>query len=56
MKLLLLGEYEVFGIGEVVDNNDIRRTTVKCASTEGKCMFIKKEHFIDSVNNYKFTD
>ena len=53
---MLLGQYEIFGMEEIIDDIDIRRNTVRCASFEATAFFIKKDHFIDAVNNFKFND
>ena len=55
-RLYLLGKHELFGMEEIIDNSDFRKTTVICTSTDASLYFIMKEHFIDCVNLYKFSE
>jgi hypothetical protein len=54
--LYLLGKHELFGIEEIVDDSDYRKTTVVCTSTDAVVYLIMKEHFVDCVNTFKFSE
>ena len=50
MRLYLFGKYEIFGIEEIVDMQELRSFTVVCSSTIGRCYKMPRDHFQDIVN------
>ena len=56
MHLYIAGKNEIFGMKEIIENAKYRKKTVKCVTTTGSCYFISSEHFIDCVNQHKFSD
>ena len=54
LHLVILGQNELFGLEEIVEERMLRMRTVECVSTRGKCYFLPHEHFADVVNRFKF--
>jgi hypothetical protein len=54
--MAIKGLNEVIGLDEIVNHFDFRVTTVQCISQDASVYFIKREHFVDCVNMYKFSD
>mmetsp|Transcript_46653 Transcript_46653/g.34218 ORF Transcript_46653/g.34218 Transcript_46653/m.34218 type:complete len:82 (-) Transcript_46653:574-819(-) len=57
IRLYLLGANEVVGLEEVIDpQNKKRKVTVMCSSNGSVAYFIKKDDFINCINQFKFND
>ena len=56
VALYILGQHEIFGLDEIIDNTNFRKTSVVCESTKAMAFFITEENFIDCVNTFRFSD
>ena len=54
LRLVILGQNELFGLDEIIEDKKTRTVTVECSSKHGKCYFITRENFIHCVNLFKF--
>ena len=50
LHLVILGQNELFGLEEIVEDNRLRTKTIECLSKKAKCLYISKEFFIHCVN------
>ena len=55
LRLVILGQNELFGLEEIMENLNFRSKTVECISTRGTCYYLSKEYFIHCVNQFKFS-
>jgi hypothetical protein len=55
-RLYIVGNNEVIGLEEIVENSEVRRQTVICHSSEATVYQISRTNFIDCVNQYRFSD
>lgn len=55
LSLFLVGQHEVIGLEEIVQQSKFRRLNVTVRSTTANAYFMKTEDFIDCVNQYKFS-
>jgi hypothetical protein len=46
----VLGQFEVMGLDEIIENLSVRKTTAKCVSLTGQCHFMALDTFCDFVN------
>ena len=54
LRLVILGQNELFGLDEILEDRKVRAVTIECSSKAGKCYFISRENFIHCVNLFKF--
>lgn len=55
LPLVILGKNEIFGLEEIVEDCQQRQKTVTCLSKHGKCYFIDKSEFVQSVNQFRYS-
>mmetsp|Transcript_21276 Transcript_21276/g.20423 ORF Transcript_21276/g.20423 Transcript_21276/m.20423 type:complete len:81 (+) Transcript_21276:93-335(+) len=53
---MLLGMNELFGLDEIVDTHPSRYHTVRCSVNNSTVMFIRRDDFVNCVNQYKFSE
>jgi hypothetical protein len=45
----------MFGMSEIVDGAEFRKMSAVCTSESANVFYMAREHFIDAVNNFKFS-
>ena len=56
MRLTILTKNDIFGLDEIMMDYKRRVSTVECVSTEGECLFLSKENFMNCVHRFEFYD
>lgn len=56
VRLSILTQNNIFGLIEVMMDYSRRVNSVECVSTEGECLFMSRENFLNCVNRFEFYD